>query len=116
MKNVVEDVDGFITSFGGLSVFSESMASFRDTCISNLLVESFNDDDISEHEFLLFYDANTSKTPDFPYDCYGSFDLNEIDDSECLAEFRFHKNNVPVPSFRGLAAPSVLHVPSRNFL
>lgn len=114
MKNVVEDVDGFITSFGGLSVFSESMASFRD--ISNLLVESFNDDDISEHEFLLFYDVNTSKNLDFPYDCYRSFDLNEIDDSECLAEFRFHKNDVPIPSFRGLAAPSVLHLPSRNLL
>ena len=34
--------------------------------------------------------------PDFPYDCYGSFDLNEMDDSECLAEFRFHKNDVPI--------------------
>jgi len=73
---------------------SESMASFRD--IRNLLVESFDDDDISEDEFLLLYDANTSKNPDFPYDCYGSFDLNEMDDSECLAEFRFHKNDVPV--------------------
>ena len=70
------------------------MASFRD--IRNLLIESFDDDDISEDEFLLFYDANTSKNPDFPYDCYGSFDLNEMDNSECLAEFRFHKNDVPV--------------------
>ena len=70
------------------------MASFRD--IRNLLVESFDDDDISEDEFLLLYDANTSKNPDFPYDCYGSFDLNDMDDSECLAEFRFHKNDVPV--------------------
>ena len=70
------------------------MASFRD--IRNLLVESFDDDDISEDEFLLLCDANTSKNPDFPYDCYGSFDLNDMDDSECLAEFRFHKNDVPV--------------------
>ena len=70
------------------------MASFRD--IRNLLVESFDDDDISEDEFLLLYDANTSKNPDFPYECYGSFDLNDMDDSECLAEFRFHKNDVPV--------------------
>ena len=70
------------------------MASFRD--IRNLLVESFDDNDISEDEFLLLYNANTSKNPDFPYDCYGSFDLNDMDDSECLAEFRFHKNDVPV--------------------
>ena len=94
----MEDADGFITSeskaLGGFRYFSESMASFRD--IRNLLNESFDDDDISENEFLLLYDANTSKNPDFPYDCYGSFDLDEMDDSECLAEFRFHKNDVPV--------------------
>ena len=70
------------------------MASFRD--IRNLLVENFDDNNISEDEFLPLYDANTSKNPDFPYDCYGSFDLNEMDDSECLAEFRFHKNDVPI--------------------
>ena len=69
------------------------MASFRD--IRNHLVESFYDGDISEDEFLLLYDVNTSKNPDFPYECYGSFDLNEMDVSECLAEFRFHKNDVP---------------------
>ena len=70
------------------------MASFRDIC--NLLVESFNDDNISGDEFLRLYDANTSKNPGFPYDCSGSFDLNEMDDSECLAEFRLHKNDVPI--------------------
>ena len=36
------------------------MASFRD--IRNLLVESFDDDDISEDEFLLLYDAKPRKT------------------------------------------------------
>ena len=69
------------------------MASFRE--IHNLL-ESFDDDDISKDEFLLLYDVDTSKNPDFPYDCYGAFDLSEMDDSECLAEFHFHKNDVPV--------------------
>lgn len=61
----------------------------------NLLLESFDDGDISEDEFVLLYDANTSKNPDFPYDCYGKFDLDEMDDSECLAEFRFHKSDIP---------------------
>ena len=70
------------------------MASFRD--IHNLIIESFDDDNISEDEFLLVHDADTSKNPDFPYDCYGSFNLNEMDDNECLAEFRFHKNDVPI--------------------
>ena len=69
------------------------MASFRE--MRNLLLESFDDGDISEDEFVLLYDANTSKNPDFPYDCYGKFDLDEMDDSECLAEFRFHKSDIP---------------------
>ena len=64
----MEEADGFITSFWGLSVFRESIASFTD--IRNLLVESFDDDDFSEDEFLFLYDANTSKHPDLPYDCY----------------------------------------------
>lgn len=48
------------------------MASLRD--IGNFLLESFDDDDISEDEFLLLYDVNTSKNADFPYDCYGVFE------------------------------------------
>ena len=52
----------------------------------------------------LLYDANTSKNPDFPYECYGKFDLNEMDDSECLAAFRFHKSDVPV-LFEALQLP-----------
>ena len=70
------------------------MASFRK--VRDLLLESFDDGDISEDEFLLLYNLNMSKNPDFPYECYGKFDLNEMDDSECLAEFRFHKSHSPV--------------------
>ena len=69
-------------------------ASYRE--IRNLLLESFDDFNISEDEFLLLYDTDTSKIPDFPYDCYGTFDLNEMNASGCLAEFRFHKNDVPI--------------------
>ena len=47
--------------------------------------------DISEDEFLLLYDANNSKNPDFPYQNYEHFHLEELDESECLAEFRFRK-------------------------
>ena len=80
------------------------MASFRE--IRNLLLKSFDDGDLSEDEFLLLYDANTSKNPDFPYDCYGKFDLDEMDNSECLAEFRFHKSDIPV-LFDALQLPQV---------
>ena len=56
------------------------MASFREIC--SILLQSFDDGDISEDEFLLLY-VNTSKNPDFPYESYGKFDLNDMDDSQC---------------------------------
>ena len=42
-----------------------AMATFRK--VRELLLLSFDDGDISEDEFLLLYDANNSKNPDFPY-------------------------------------------------
>ena len=67
------------------------MASFRE--IRSILLQSFDDGDISEDEVLLPYDVNISKNPDFPYESYGKFDLNDIDDSECLSEFCFRKSD-----------------------
>ena len=58
------------------------MASFRE--IRSILLQSFDDGDISEDELLLLYDVNTFKNPDFSYECYGKFDLNDMDDSECI--------------------------------
>ena len=79
------------------------MASFRE--IRSILLQSFDNGDISEDEFLLLYDVNTSKNPDFPYESYGKFDLNDMDDSECLSEFRFRKSDLPVLS-------EALHLPN----
>ena len=50
----------------------------------------------AKRNFSFFTLQTPLKTQIFSYDCYGSLDLNEMDDSECLAEFRFHKNDVPV--------------------
>ena len=70
------------------------MSTFRKT--RNCLLESLDDGDISEDEFLLLSDANTSKNPVFPYECYGNFNLEEVDESECLSEFRFRKSDIPL--------------------
>ena len=70
------------------------MATFRK--VRELLLTSFDDGDISEDEFLLLYDVNRSKNPDFPYQNYENFDLERLDESECLAEFRFRKSDIPV--------------------
>ena len=70
------------------------MATFRK--VRELLLTSFDDGDISEDEFLLLYDVNRSKNPDFPYQNYEHFDLEKLDESESLAEFRFRKSDIPV--------------------
>lgn len=81
-------------SYHCLQFFDYLMASFRE--VRDLLLDSFDDGDLSEDEFLLLYDLNTSKNPDFQYECYGEFSLDDLDDSECFAEFRFHKTDIPV--------------------
>ena len=45
---------------------------------------------------LVLYDANRSKNPEFPYEEYGKSDLEETDNSECKAEFRFRKEDIPM--------------------
>ena len=55
------------------------MATFRK--VRELLLTSFDDGDISEDEFLLLYDVNRSKNPDFPYQNYEHFDLERLDEN-----------------------------------
>jgi hypothetical protein len=51
------------------------MTSFRQ--IRNLLAIAFDAGYINEEEFLLLWDANMSKNPDFSVDIYPWFNLNE---------------------------------------
>ena len=79
------------------------MATFRK--VRELLLTSFDDGDISEDEFLLLYDVNRSKNLDFPYQNYKHFDLERLDESECLAEFRFRKSDVPAVLKEAMGLP-----------
>ena len=67
------------------------MASFKST--RNLLLESFDDGVIDENEFLLLYEAHVPRNPDFQYE-HVQFNLDEMDDAECMAEFRCQKNDI----------------------
>ena len=44
---------------------------------------------VNDKEFLLLWDANASKNPDFPVTVYPKFNLDEKDVVEVKAEFRF---------------------------
>ena len=70
------------------------MASFKE--IRELLLLSFENNTISDEEFLLLSEQFKSKNPDFPYEKYLGFELDDMDESECLAEFRFQKRHIPL--------------------
>ena len=40
----------------------------------------------------MLYKLNTSKNPDFHYWNYQQFDLENLSDEECKAEFRFYES------------------------
>ena len=81
--------------------FSLSMA-FKD--LRNSLIISYDDGFIDDEEFVLLYDLYSSKDLDFPYNAYAPFDLEELDEPERVAEFRFRKRDVQ-------ALAEVLQVP-----
>ena len=60
-----------------------------------LLLSNF-DGDIDDEEFLLLFDVNKSDNLDLPYKNYESFDLDLLEDDECVSEFRFHKRDIPL--------------------
>ena len=68
------------------------MPSFRENRTS--LLCAFDSGVINEEEFVLLYDINTVKSSDLPYWNYEHFDLDNLDDDLCKAEFRFYKNDV----------------------
>ena len=51
------------------------------------LLWAFDENFISAEEFLLLYDVNKSTNLDLPYDEYSPFDLENMEDNECLPSF-----------------------------
>ena len=51
---------------------------------------------INDEEFLLLSHINKSKNLDLPYESYDYFDFDMLENDECLSEFRFRKQNIPL--------------------
>ena len=62
--------------------------------VREALFLAHNENYINDEEFLLLYDINKSKNPDFPYWVYPEFDLDRLTEDECYANFRFRKNDM----------------------
>ena len=69
------------------------MTSFGD---AREVVQCYDEGLVDDDEFILLYEANISKNPEFPYEEYERLDLQEMDDAECKAEFRFAKMDIPL--------------------
>ena len=52
-----------------------------------LTLLSYAENLLSDDEFLVLWEDNHSKNPDFPWDRYSPFDLENMDEAECKAEF-----------------------------
>ena len=63
----------------------KNMTTFRDLRIA--LLDSYMAGEIDDDEFLVLWQVYQSKNPDFPYEDYGKFSLDEMDETECRAEF-----------------------------
>lgn len=64
--------------------------------VRNQLLLSHSDGLINDEELLLLYDINSSNNLDLPYDLYPHFNFDDLEDDECLSEFRFRKNDIPL--------------------
>ena len=68
------------------------MYSFRQT--RQQLAIALDANIVNDEEFLLLWDANMSKNPDFPVTVYPKFNLDEKDVAEVKAEFRFEQKDI----------------------
>ena len=64
--------------------------------VRNLLLINHNDGFIDDDEFVVLYDLFASKNLDVQYDSYVQYDLEELDESESFAEFRFGKREIRI--------------------
>lgn len=70
------------------------MRSFKE--LRNVLLLYHDLGIIDDEELLLLCSSYESKNPDFPYDSFPDFNLEVMNEAECVAEFRFRKEDIPI--------------------
>ena len=67
-------------------------ASFKET--RNLVLECYVGGIIDKDDFMLLYDNNQSKNPEFPHENYKLFNFDALDPVKCVADFRVEKQDI----------------------
>lgn len=70
---------------------------------------------LTDEELVLLLEAFTSKNPDFCYEAYDQFNLEDIPEAECKAFFRFDKCDLPFLA-EVLNIPDIFKCPQRSTL
>ena len=87
------------------------MSSLKDA--RDLALISHNQGVITDEELLLLLEENKSRNPEFFYDVYDRFDLENMEEAECKSEFRVEKHDIPLlPEALGL--PETFTCPQRS--
>ena len=69
-------------------------ASFSCKGLQDLLLLANEENQVNDEEFLLLFDLNGSRNLVFPYWKYNRFNLDELENDECKAKFRFEKEDI----------------------
>ena len=69
------------------------MSSFKE--VRELLLVAYDSEIINGEEFLVLFENYRSRNPQYPYNSYPRFELENMQHDECLAEFRVKKEDVP---------------------
>ena len=81
------------------------MVSWKE--LRELIVLYYDMTVLDDAEFLLLYDLYSPQNLDLPCDLYPHFDLQNLTEDECVAEFRFRKTDIPRLS-QALRIPDVI--------
>ena len=87
------------------------MASFKE--FRQILLLYYDVDLITDEDFIILYELFSSRNPDFAYDSYDRFILDNMNDDECKAEFRVRKRYLPTLA-QALRIPRSLQLSQRS--
>ena len=69
------------------------MTSFKET--RDFILLCHDQGILNDEELLVLYQQYKSPSLDLPYSSYPPFNLDDMEDDECLAEFRVKKRDIP---------------------
>ena len=78
--------------------------------LRELITVSYALGDIDDVDFAILSELYASKNLDLPYQSYGRFNLDELEEDECIAEFRFRKTDIQDVA-AALNIPDVFYCP-----